>query len=204
MTDISDSRAFSFLSLPYAIRMKIYSWALDWPDLRKTFARLSRECERAGDEMAASRDPKCTFPILQVGRLTTPTVLLLNRQISSEALPVLHAKTLVLDMPPPSSPCIGRPMDITEFISEETLQCVRRVVLKMDLKNTQSWGKTVETLLDVWCVKNSLEEVMVDITAAYMEPRAIIGEESSRQEGAKTISKVRIPNTALRTCRCLN
>lgn len=139
--------------------------------------------------MHASREPRCTFPSLHAGRLTAPTVLLLNRQIRSEALPVLHAKTLTLHEPPPHTPTTGKTMDITEFISEETLQSVQRVVLRMDLIR-ESWGKTVDTLLDVWCIKNNLEEVLVDITAAYTEERNMIGEEGSRQEAAKIISKV--------------
>lgn len=121
----------------------------------------------------------------------TPTVLLLNRQITAEALPVLRAKTLVLDTPPPCTPSLARPMDITEFIGETTLQHVRRVLLRMDLTmEAHWWAKTVETLLDVWCVKNSLVQVTVDITNAYEEDRNAIGEEMSRQKAAIVISKV--------------
>jgi len=193
--DTADSHILPFLSLPYEVRREIYHWALDWPDVRPSFARLSRECKNARKEMEASPDPKCTFPILHVGRLTTPTMLLLNRQITYEALLVLQTKPLILHEAPPFTPCTGRPMDITEFIGEETLQRVRRVVLKMDLEiGAASWGRTIDTLLDVWCVKNNLEEILVDITAAYLERRRIIGEELSRQYAALLISKVRPPN----------
>lgn len=181
----------SFLSLPFELRHQIYTFAVDWPDLRVPFARLSRECERVEAIWESTRDPKCTFSSPRVTAHTTPTVLLLNRQITAEALPVLHAKTLVLDTLPPYTPLLARPMDITEFIGETTLQHVRRVLLKMDLTmEARGWAKTVETVLDVWCVKNSLVEVTVDITSAYEEERNMIGEEGSRQQAAIVISKV--------------
>lgn len=196
--DTADSSIFPFLSLPYEVRREIYFWALDWPDLRPSFARLSRECEEAREKMSASPDPKCTFPILHAGRLTTPTVLLLNRQITWEALPILRAKPFVLHDSPPTTPCTGRAMDITEFIGEETLQRVRRVVLKMDLIGSEPWLRTIDTLLDVWCAQNSLEEILVDIVAAFMERRRMIGEELARQRAALAISRVRLSRVGIR------
>lgn len=187
--EIPGSRASPFLSLPYELRDKIYHMSLDWPDLPLIFARLSRECKTTGDEINASRDPTCAFPRLRFGTLTAPTVLLLNKQIRSEALPILLAKTLIIPGSPPSNPTTGQPIDITEIISEETLQSVRRVVLRMNLE-MGAIRRTVDTLLDVWSVKNSLEELVVDITAAYTDERWIIGEESARQEAAHVISKV--------------
>ncbi len=181
----------SFLSLPYRLRHEIYTYAIDWPDLRVPFTRLARECQRVEANWESRREPKCTIPSPRVAARTTPTLLLLNRQITAEALPVLRAKTLVLETLPPYTPFLGRPMDITDFIGEATLQRVRRVLLKMDLvMDARGWAKTVETLLDVWCVKNSLVEVVVNVTCAYGEERNVIGEEASRQQAAVLISKV--------------
>ncbi len=180
-----------FLCLPFRLRYEIYTYAVNWPDLRVPFARLSRECERVEAIWESKRDPKCTFPSPRVAARTTPTILLLNRQITAEALPILRDKTLVLDTLPPYTPFLGRPMDITDFIGEATLQRVRRVSLKMDLVlDARGWAKTVETLLDVWCVKNSLVEVVVNVTNAYGDERNMVGEEASRQQAARLISKV--------------
>jgi hypothetical protein len=68
-------------------------------------------------------------------------------------------------------------MDITEFVSETRLQNLRFVVLEMELDyDPQSnnagigkcWLKTVETLLDVWCERDSLERLVV--RAKYVPP----------------------------------
>jgi hypothetical protein len=94
--------------------------------------------------------------------MSTPSLLLLNRQITSEALEVLYRKPLILDTTPPYTPQFGQPMGIPEIVSETTLQNLRFVVLRMDLDQRQSaryWFKIIEMLLDIWYVKNNLEEV---------------------------------------------
>jgi hypothetical protein len=98
--------------------------------------------------------------------MRTPSLLLLNRQITSEALEVLYRKPLILDTTPPCIPQLGQPMGIPEIISETTLQNLRIVVLRMDLDQRQSaryWFKIIEMLLDIWFVKNNLEEVQARI-----------------------------------------
>jgi len=79
---------------------------------------------------------------------------------------VLYRKPLILDTTPPYIPQLGQPMGIPEIISETTLQNLRFVVLRMDLDQRQSaryWFKIIEMLLDIWFVKNNLEEVQARI-----------------------------------------
>jgi hypothetical protein len=107
-------------------------------------------------------------PIPLVEKMTTPSLLLVSRQVSSETLAILYKKPLVLSQTPPCLPQLAKPNDIADFTSETTLQLVRKVVFEMDLYYThdrqdiyRAWLKTVETLLDVWCVRNNLEGVEV-------------------------------------------
>ncbi|PGH33714.1 hypothetical protein GX50_03452 [[Emmonsia] crescens] len=198
-------RPVSFLDLPPEIRHEIYTLALSWPNLRVPFARLRHECEQ---NEAAWFTPSslsmglgnicnhsCTLapPYIPESDYTTPTIFLLNRQITYEALPVLHAQELVIDQPPPYSMALGRPVDITMFISEAALQRARRVVLKIDIANLASrWARTVDTLLDVWCVDNRLEELRIIVSGGLVGGRTnIIGEEGVRIIVLKMFAKLR-------------
>ncbi|PGH08023.1 hypothetical protein GX51_01464 [Blastomyces parvus] len=196
----------SFLDLPPEIRHEIYKLALSWPNLSAPFVRLRRECEQ--DE-AAWFNPStlpmglgnmcnnaCTLPspYIPESHYITPTIFLLNRQITYEALPVLHAQELVIDEPPPYSIALGRPVDITMFISEGSLQRARRVVLNIDIANLASrWARTIDTLLDVWWVDNRLEKLRVVVVGGLAEGKTnIIGEEGLRKFGMENPSGAKV------------
>lgn len=151
-----------FLRLPAELRMSIYDYALDWPDMQLSFARVQKQCTTLEQLWVTCQRPRCVFLRPRIATVTTPTILLLNRQIYHEAITVLHDKPLVLISPPPHSSQLGRVLDITEFIGEATLQNVAHVVLKMNLE-MDSWLKTIERLLDVWCRKNRLKSLHVGL-----------------------------------------
>lgn len=142
--------------------MRIYDYALDWPDMQRRFARVQKQCTRLEQLWVTCQRPRCVFLKPGIQTVTTPTVLLLNRQVYHEAITVLHHKPLVLMSPPPHSSQLGRVLDITEFIGEATLQNVAHVVLKMNL-GVDAWLKTIERLLDVWCKKNRLKSLHVGL-----------------------------------------
>jgi hypothetical protein len=161
--------ASPLLALPPEVRDCIYDAALDWPDL-SGFAKAVPSQPDATIDHENSEQPLCTIPRPHFGSMSTPSLLLLNRQITSEALEVLYRKPLVLDSTPPYVQQFARPMDITEFIGESTLQNLRFVVLKMDLDQrlsgavgARSWLKTIEMLLDIWFLKSNIEKVQVEI-----------------------------------------
>ena len=160
-----------FLALPFEIRNSIYHHAVDWPDLSVPFQKMKANCLDTFEVLKTTKDPKCTFE--QPGSLpfNTPTILLLNRQITSEALWVLHKKTLTIASPPPSPLQLAKPMDITEFIGEAVLLKVRHVKLVLDFKEyaSRDWVKMVENLLDVWCQENSLESLQVQVEAGKQD-----------------------------------
>ena len=166
---------FPFLALSAELRNAVYEYAIDWPDLSIAFERIATDPGLAYDQDASKSLPLCTFPKPHFEEKTTPSLLLVNRQITAEALEILYVKPLILTSTPPYIPQLAKPMDICdEFISEATLQRLRFVVLKIDLKykpehlagSARCWLKTVETLLDVWCVRNVLERVEVE--ASYV------------------------------------
>jgi hypothetical protein len=160
----------SFLLLPPEVRDCIYDAALSWPvisDLAKTVP-----LEPDATVHGCWEQPLCTVPRPRYGPMSTPSLLLLNRQITSEALEVLYRKPLILDTTPPYIPQLGQPMGIPEIISETTLQNLRFVVLRMDLDQRQSaryWFKIIEMLLDIWFVKNNLEEVQARIQCPRLQ-----------------------------------
>lgn len=102
----------------------------------------------------------------------------------------MYRKPLILDSPPPDVAQKGCPLDIAEFFSESMLQQVQFVVLKMDLnegpRGARCWLRTVEMLLDIWAVKNSLKVVNV---LAQHDRRLIVGSaaEYSRHMAARRI-----------------
>ncbi|KAH8808860.1 hypothetical protein F5884DRAFT_793605 [Xylogone sp. PMI_703] len=147
-----------FLALPREIRNMIYTHALTYPSFNRDYQSMRN---------------------VPLPPLTTPTILLLNHQITSEALASLHRAPLVIDAAPPSS--MGNNLkwiEITDLISYRTLQAVPRVTLAMDLNfqparkdrfdNALSWANTVEILLDIWGFKHRLEELVVKVD--YVPP----------------------------------
>ncbi len=163
------------LTLPAEIRNSIYDYAVNWPSLSRTFRQLEfPQTEEVAQNETLKGAPLSTFPTPHFGSLSTPSLLLVNRQIYFEVLAVLYEKPFIIDSPPPYVPQLAKPMVITEFIGKYTLQKLRFVTLSMDLVYrpgvdiASAWLKTVEYLLDVWFVRFALESVTVRIR--YVEP----------------------------------
>ena len=166
----------SFLTLPLELRNIIYTYALDWPDLSAIFQKTNADyliTYEAFDKNKAP--PKCTISRDCSTPLVTPTILLLNRQITSEALVILQKKILTIPSPPPSPMQLARPTDITEFIGEAVLQNVRLVTLRLNFKDHSSrhWMKTVENLLDIWCQRNNLQSLHICVEKCEEDGRGL-------------------------------
>ena len=108
----------SFLDLPVEIRLIIYHHSLNPSEYVSAYAKITDQEPPYGP----SDGPSCSFPRPYVER-STPSILLVNRQITSEALDVLYRKPLHL-YGTPGAWFAMRQVDITEFISEELLQRV--------------------------------------------------------------------------------
>ncbi|CZR63508.1 uncharacterized protein PAC_13405 [Phialocephala subalpina] len=180
-TSSSSSAKFAspLLSLPPEIRNEIYEYTIDWPNFTDLFSRIHEYQKFLQGQESSEWAPLCRIARPHVASLTTPSILLLNAQISSETLNNLYRKPLILDSPPPHVPQLTKRMDITQFVSKATLQHLRFVSLKMDLsykRNLMSgaaWLRTVEMLLEVWCEQSSLE--WVEVQADYSPPPKSLG-----------------------------
>ncbi|KAI6795145.1 hypothetical protein KC361_g5169 [Hortaea werneckii] len=115
----------SFLNLPRELRDLVYDAALDWSDIS---SKLKNSLDACADKHYDVKYPQ----------RSTPTVLLLNRQITSEALTVLHNKPLVIDCPAEHHLLKERQVpNVMRFITRPTLQNVRHLILNLGATNTQ-------------------------------------------------------------------
>lgn len=188
-------QTFPLLELPYHVRHDIFTFALDYPDLNPIFARI--ETQRTADEDAheSTKLPKCVMPTPHIpARLkTTPGILLCSRQTAWEAQQAMRSKTFTLRRPPPYTQTLGRPMDITEFISEDTLKGVRRVHFVMNLEaDPRGWLKTMETLLDVWSVETHLRKIDIMLEQPHDLPDGQFWHGYSAGYAVRMLSMVRI------------
>ncbi len=138
----------AFFRLPRSVRQRIYGYALDWNDInRKAVSPLSNTSERQMVHSGSS------LRLSQSFKITTPTILLLNRQIAKEALATLHKKPLVLNY---------HHADFEYYcglISPPTLQTVRSVVLKLSVQEFSTWRELDAYLGPIWQQQNNLNEV---------------------------------------------
>ncbi|KAF6783007.1 hypothetical protein CMUS01_16332 [Colletotrichum musicola] len=167
----------SLLELPVEIRQRIYFFALSWPALDKAFAAASRVCEELAPDPSTAFSkhplpPKCTISLGYVRPhcFVTPGCLLLCRQITAEALPILLAQPLRIAKLPPRAPMLGGPMELAAFISERLLQRVQNVTLEIDLtRDAEGWRRALDALLDIWAEDNKLVHLSVIVD---VEPEA--------------------------------
>ena len=142
----------SFLDLPVEIRVIIYEYLLNPNDYVRGYRQIETMIAAHTDR---SRGPSCADPRLYVERYT-PSILLLNRQITSEALDVLYRIPLIL-YGTPTTYLAMRQMDITEFISEGLLQNIHYGILRLESANKHF----VLPLLDIWGQRNKLRRLDV-------------------------------------------
>ncbi|KAF2808098.1 uncharacterized protein BDZ99DRAFT_522691 [Mytilinidion resinicola] len=157
-------RLSRFLALPREIRDEIYYYALDWPNLNNVFKALEeqeKKTEEEHDKLHKSQ-PRCRIPRPHP-QLQTPGLLLVNRQLYTEAIDVLRQKPLIIPGPPPRCYATGFDYGITEVVGEETLQHAPHLTLEIDFLYWP-WDHVLETLLDVWSVKQSLKMLVVRVS----------------------------------------
>ncbi|KAL3475969.1 hypothetical protein BJX99DRAFT_228677 [Aspergillus californicus] len=153
----------SFMDLPPEIRLQIYPHLLDPSSYISSYKQINRLTNEARDNAEKSRTidrpsyqiPDVTLPRFHVTRYT-PSILLVNRQITSEALPILYKKELKLQGTPWTY-FVFRQMDIAEFISETLLQRVQSVVLRLESPNKLF----ILSLLDIWGRENALRKLVL-------------------------------------------
>ncbi|RDW67278.1 uncharacterized protein DSM5745_09144 [Aspergillus mulundensis] len=157
----------SFLFLPPELRLQIYTYLLDPNTYVTGYTNITRLTSTAyedahADALASNESDRPQIPSVSLARIyitrRTPSILLLNRQITAEALPVLYSVPLTLTGTP-STYLSMRQMDIAEFISETLLQRIKVVALRL----TQPEKAFVLGLLDIWGKGCALTRLVVEV-----------------------------------------
>jgi hypothetical protein len=162
------------LRIPRELRDLIWTQCVDYPDMSVV---LEKNISRAKASFVARFGPGIPFErieellpwsnVVQPEPLpmTTPSILLVNHQIYTEAIAILRKRTLGLEIPVPANFWReSRDVSITDFVGEETLQSVRLVSLKVSfqtLKESNEWYRTINQLCNIWRTKHQLQLLMV-------------------------------------------
>ena len=131
-----------FLRLPQELRDMVYEHAADWSDSSRALSRAVADWSGDADTFS--------FP----GK-TTPTVLLLNKQITAEALHVLHRKPLNIVYPAREFADKAKIPSLLGFISHHTIQNV--TTINVDMQCWQWVFNIDEKLANVLAASKNLQ-----------------------------------------------
>ncbi|KAE8391201.1 hypothetical protein BDV23DRAFT_182723 [Aspergillus alliaceus] len=145
----------SFLDLPPEIRRMIYLHCMNPNEYKSAYDIYRHNHIEEGNTEYMKRGPLCIEPRIYITR-TTPSILLLNKQITAEALEVLYRIPVDL-YGTPGSHCSMRQMDIAEFICEQFLQRIQYAALLLGNPHKNF----VLQLLDIWGADNRLKRLDV-------------------------------------------
>lgn len=160
---------FTFFSFPGELRNMIYDYSLCYPDSRQLFAPYYRRPSANKTTPTSKWKP----------RLRTPTILLLNKRITNECLPILKSTKLVINrLPPPVARDIhthyfhnheGHPqpslfMRLSDFISPRTLQKIPQIDINVGLcegplGSGWAWAPVVYELLTILLQRNACSKL---------------------------------------------
>lgn len=173
----------ALLNLPREIRDLIFSYCAVYPALS---VLLSDHLERARQSFRTHFGPEIqeaqleellpwsSFEQPEPLPMQTPGIFLVSRQLSAEALAILHSNTLLLDVPVPVNNSRNiRTVFVTDFIGEGTLQSARRCFLELNFTTTakgSGWYRMTNHLVDIWAVRNSLRSLTVNTEAHALAP----------------------------------
>ncbi|KAI1435662.1 hypothetical protein GGR50DRAFT_693896 [Xylaria sp. CBS 124048] len=160
----TETHGLSFLgNFPPEIRNAIYKYTAVYPRARKLFDAYYSQYNRF--KIRNPDGKPSDFAI----KFYTPNILLLNKQITREAMTVLRSGPLVIDRVPPWIMGHRSPLPFTDFMSECTLQSLQFVEIKLSLGDGRGgtsggvWLQILEPFLRVWSEKNSLVRLKVMI-----------------------------------------
>lgn len=172
--DAQDAR-FTFFTFPPELRNMIYEYSLQYPDSRQLYSSYYLHKQLELDASRSNRRP--TSPTPWAPRIRPQTILLLNKRITNECLPMLKSRTLVIDrLPPPRAlrerksfaikACSTRRhddfhhfMQLSDFITPRTLQSIPHIEINVGLcegplSSGWAWRPVIEELLDILKQRN--------------------------------------------------
>ncbi len=186
------TRTNGFFRFPAEIRNIIYDHALQYPTSSELYRSYSRQIDeyyaRKGRHREATplnsnpdeEDEEEPFPPY-TRTLHTPTLLLLNKEITKECLPILRSRTFVVDRLPPWLPGSRRPMLVSQFIGRRTFQHLRRIEIRVPLGQGMhgsgwAWMEIVVDLLKTLREFNEFDRLHMswrDFSHAEMSPAEV-------------------------------
>jgi len=167
----------------------IYGYAADWNDHDRVRARVYAEIERKtkrlekhpqrrqklyktlrgpGPYKSSSLAIVCSGLSIKMPELSTPSILLLNRHITAEALGVLHARPLVfLVYDPLRVVGFGILLHLEYFISRKTLQTVTAAQIQSPCGSFHAVCILVTNLYSIWSQKNALTRLPICLPEVF-------------------------------------
>lgn len=176
-----ESTPTSFLDLPAEIRKMIYAYSADASDVT---ARLDRFMRRWLDR---------TTPMPAYPARSTPTVLLLNKQITSEALPVIRSTPLHIIFPGsydlPNQPQVPH---ITGFITPTSLQQIEHLSLHLE---RWEWIYSIEGLIATLGQNHNLKSfhfhLRDELKAKFLQNRTKFYPDKTLHNGLSGLGRIR-------------
>ncbi|KAK8189088.1 hypothetical protein HDK77DRAFT_427601 [Phyllosticta capitalensis] len=143
------------LKAPAKVRQRIIGYVLDWNDANSALVNANRSIDGPDPERLTRMAPP----------LTTPSLLLTNKQLLKEADRYLKDRPFTISAPPPRSTAPGTKID--NFIAKYTLQHVEH--LRLDIHshgsyNTlQDWKYLISELADRLKFRHSLRTLHINV-----------------------------------------
>lgn len=158
----------SFLDFPLEIRTIVYQACVDYPTCRSMFDAYYTH---KGEPKTSSKRPAAIKAAIH---LHTPTIFLLCKLISREALDVLRTRPLVIDKIPPWVFGHNLPLPLNYFISTRTLQKVRYIDLRVALGEGSHgsghvWIEILADLLRALAPHNSVIQLRVMTKLSHVD-----------------------------------
>ncbi|KAI1763633.1 hypothetical protein GGR53DRAFT_360652 [Hypoxylon sp. FL1150] len=154
---------YSFVAFPPEIRNAIYRYSVRYPTCRSLYDYWYDQKEKAKAKIELR--PRTTNTKVRRHSkvlLRTPTILLLCKQITREALSLLCNQVFVIDRIPPWLMGNAAPLPLTHFVGRRTLQNLLFVEIKISLGDSANigsggvWIGLLNDLLDAWSERNRL------------------------------------------------
>ncbi|KAK7754102.1 hypothetical protein SLS62_003948 [Diatrype stigma] len=185
--EAASEHSYSFLDFPPEVRNAIYQYAVEYPTCRALFDSYYKQKDRGVRRIFHGARVK----------LHTPTVLLLNKQVTREALTVLRTQPFVIDKIPPWIPGHRLPLPITDFITPQTLQNIGSFEFKVTFGEGSGgsgyiWRYILKPVLDAWSQRNSVTRLRVMFKLANIDVEPMWYWELKDYE--KLVDNVRTPS----------
>ncbi|ORY65053.1 uncharacterized protein BCR38DRAFT_431734 [Pseudomassariella vexata] len=147
----------------------IYQYCVDYPTCRQLYDTYYVQRDKQDNGKGKGKENAQVKP-----HLNTPTILLLCKRITREALGVLRSRYFILDRIPPWVMGNASPLPLIHFVSKTTLQNIKYFEFRVALGEGREgsgfiWIKVLRELLKVLSERNAVVEMKVMFTLKHIE-----------------------------------